>query len=349
MSFPIVARPESAYLSTPLRGYVMASIAPKEPKQEEAGAALLEKFDMAEDDSTPIPAHSQPKVETESVPVEVAEEKPKAKHAAWLSRAAKNAGLEDSEVNELSSDDLKEAIFIAGQRRAEDNAQQRVNAAGRPYDHATGRLLPSETAPEAPAAKVTDTPFSLKDVGIDEKELADFDPALTKNLTGMAKSLYEQNKQLSERIKQLEDGVGEIGKREHLRTLNATYDKLDQMFTENETTFGKGVRTKLKNDSPEFARRLAVIKEMDRLRSMNPNLSVEETFEKASSALFPSQPKEEPVKDPHGFSNGKILTPTSRRTVAPPKGKAAAEANVEAILKQRAASQTSSEDEDLPE
>lgn len=284
----------------------MANIAPKTEKQPEAGAALIEKYEAAEDpDTHPVPET----VAQEPVrPAETHAEPPAPKHPAWLARKAKQAGLDEAEIAGITTDDLKDQLLVLAEQRRE--VQQ-----DRPRND-QGQFVKQEAPPE-PAFEIAD------------KRLDDFAPELRGILTDLTKPLVDE-------IKALKKQLADVGERDQVRERNAHFDKLDQLFNENEEQFGKGRRSRLAQDSKELARRVAVINEMGRIQKADPSIPFDESFEMAAERLDyvkkaappPAAPAPAKVKDadpdPHGFSNGKMLTPTNRISAAMPKGESAA-------------------------
>ncbi len=318
----------------------MANIAPKAEKEPaDAGTQLLQKYELA-DDQEPEPVPVAATAESVAVPVETPTP-PANKHPVWLAKKAKMAGMDDQEIGELGSDDLKDALLVLGESRRD------MQQAGPARDPQTGQFVkPQEAAP------VAEPEFSLKDLGIDEKRLEIFDPEFSKILSDVTKPLLD-------RIKKLESGLGEFDKRDQARARDAHFDKLDQLFNENDTYFGKGSRSKLTKGSPEMIRRQAVINGMAAAFQTDPSLSFEENFEKVSKALTgstpapaakptspPPAPKVDP--DPKGYMNGQTVKPSNRQTKPEPKGHSAAVAAVADWRKSFVPAESTEEEDDLP-
>lgn len=274
----------------------------------DAGAAVIEKYELAdENDGLPVAAHAAAVETPAEVPAELVPEKPK--HPAWVLRKAKQSGLQEDEINSMSTDDLKDSLLVL--------AEEKRVIQDRPRND-SGQFVKPEPVPEAP--------FSMKDLGIEPNEF--MDESTTNILTKVLAPLHAE-------IKKLKAEVGEVRQRETHRDANAAFDRMDQLFTENESVYGKGTRHKLGKNTPEKDRRDAVIKLM---LSIPPEQrqTIEDDFERISNSLFgtlskttgspASTPKPaEPIVDHeteivNRFRNGSTIQPTSRQTAPPPKG-----------------------------
>lgn len=308
----------------------------------DAGTELIEKFEFPEDPNS-NPAEVKPEPVAEVKPVEpVVPVKPA--HPSYLTRAAKAAGFSDAEIDEMPTADLKEAVNIVAMTRQTDQ-RQRENDASRQRDD-SGRFVKQ---PDAPAPE-----FDLgKELGV---KTDDWNEETRAILTPVVKHLAGQ-------IAELKDQLTKVNERDQNRERNAHFDKLDQLFVQNEDLFGKGQRTDLDRDSDELARRVAVIGEMTRMQAADNGLSLKEAFHKATKRLnyvsapkpaAPAAPAPEPardvtVPDPHGFLNGSTIVPASRATKPEPKGVKLAEANLAARMRERAVAVDTTEHDELPD
>lgn len=300
-------------------------------KPTDEGTKLIEQFEMARD---------EPEVETVAAPSAepVVETPPPApKHPKWVMNAAKQAGLADDELAEMSKDDILEAVALKFGRDREMRQEL-------PRDD-SGRFAKQE-APPPPEPE-----YSLKELGIDPRDLEVFDENTQKMLTAITKPLYQQ-------VKELKEQLAEVGQRESLREADRHADLLDEMFAENEDVFGNGNRRKMNRDSVEFETRMNVIREMGAIHQTDKSLKIEDVFEKAASKVIKyvkalkgaAAPAQEaapvapaPVEPPKTngklsqeeidrFKNGRTALPANRSTAKPPKGVKAAEAAVGPIL-----------------
>lgn len=302
-----------------------------QPKPD-AGTELLQQYKMAVD------PESQPAAEETAAPATSNQSPPPAaqptapKHPSYLTRLAKQNGLDDAEIQALSADDLKEAIILSGQRKAEHQEAQR---SVRQRDPQTGRFLPvaGEAQNEPSPAPAEEKPFSLAEIGVDPAKWTEnttFADALTEVLGAVHKK-YEA------KFRQLEGGLTEFDRREQARHAQAAGDKLDQMFQSHESVFGKGTRHKLAKDSPEFVRRSMVVQAMKANFEADPQLSFEENFERASKAFVglaaASQPVPSAPVDDKNFRNGATLLPTARRFAEMKPGIKKAEMAVDEFLR----------------
>lgn len=295
---------------------------------EDAGTKLLEQFDFP-DDPANEPVEAPPAPEAKSTP----EPEAKPAHPSWLTRAAKQVGIDDAEMASMPSSDLEKAVTILAQSRAEDRRIQDAQTSRQRDEQ--GRFVKQEKPEEAPAE------FSLKDLGLDSSKWTG-EETTEQLLSSIAKPLMDQIKELKAKLSQIEE-------RDTVRERNAQYDRLDNLFNEQSTVFGKGNRQKLK-PGPELSRRKAVIGEMAAIQQADPGVSFEECFERATANLFgkPHAP-EAPEVDPKGYQNGSTIRPTVRQTKPQPKGDAAAMKAVEALMKERSMSAPTTEFDELPD
>lgn len=287
----------------------MAKKAPITPEQKvEAGKALLAEYDLDDSTTTSTTSPEPAEVIDEAIPEPVVE---KPKIPAWVSSLAREAGMSESDTDGMTAEEVKEAVALKSRinRDIESSRGQhrQLNSAGRPYDPTTGKLLPVDRAPETEPA---DSPFNLKELGIDTTKFGD-DATTEQILTAALKPLHDRNKSLEARIAHLEQH------NQH-RAAKDAGDKLDTLFDSNQTVFGKGNRDKMNPTSPEFMRRKMVIAAMKSNYESDRNLSFEDNFEMASkafSSLIPAAPKTEKpeeIPDDHGYRNGATRPPTNR-------------------------------------
>jgi hypothetical protein len=244
----------------------------------------------------------------------------------------------------MSSGELEKAIpLFAASKKQDQNDRDQLRERQRDE---SGRFTKQEDQPHA-VQPTKEEAFNLKELGIDASKWS-ADATTEQILTDVLKPLVAK-------IRELETGVKQVAERDQIRERNAHFDRLDQKVAANEALFGKGQRSELGRDSDELARRVAVINEISRINSINPNLPFNEAFDRATKRLnYVSQPKAEvkpePIDDdPHGFRNGATIQPTNRVTKPPPKGDQSAKAKVAEILKQRASSEPTTELDDLPD
>lgn len=297
------------------------------------GQALIEKYEFPDD---PGEAGLDPVVAPVADVVETPAEPARPKHPLYLSREAKKLGLEDAEIAEMATAELKDAVQTLAQVRGVD----RVADQARQRDE-TGRFVKQPEPEPVPEAE-----FSLKDLGLDLTKLPE-NPTTEDILTAFGKPLMAE-------MRKLKAELTEFKERDVQRERTAQFDKLDQLFVKNEAVFGKGTRQALKPGSPEFLRRVAVINGMAAAKQQNPNASFDEQFEAVSSALFGGlvpEPVSEPA-DRLNYTNGHTIRPTSRATKPEPKGIKTAERAVEAIIKERGINlggPENTEHDDLPD
>lgn len=297
----------------------MATETAPEPVQD-AGTQLLEDFPV---DPSTVP---EPAAEASAEPAEeVVAEPAKPVHPSWLARAAKQVGLDESEIAGMATDELRSAVDVLSKTREPEIRR----------DPETGRF--TKPAAEAEAEK----PFTLKDIGIDDSKWTEGATAV-EIATDIVKPLLAQINELKKEL----DGVKG---REHVRERDAHFDRLDKLFTQDESLFGKGTRQSLKAGTPEALRRNSVIGAMQQIKQSNPSMSLDEVFEKATGALFAGmKPQESGLADPKGFLNGHTARPTVRQTKPTPKGDKAAIEAVAQLLATRSEVYAPEQD-DLPD
>lgn len=286
------------------------------PQPEDPGKKLLEQYKMPVDPDSHPPSDPEPEVETREEPVSP----PPPKHPAWVSRAAKLAGLDDGELREMSTEDVKDAILLSKRQSDEHRDVQRDVRA---RDPRTGQFV-AQPAPEPEKA------FELADLGIDTSKWDE-----NSSTADILKQVVEP---LVKRVKQLESGLTDVDRRDQQRTAAQALDQIDKLFVQHESVFGKGGRDDLEPDSAEYTRRGMVIRAMQQNVASDPSLSFKKNFERAAKAFLTltptSPPPPAPVEDPKGFANGKTVVPTNRRFADMKPGIRKAELGIDEILRQ---------------
>src|SRR4051794_14733179 len=92
------------------------------PQPEDPGKKLLEQYKMPVDPDSHPPSEPEPEVEVRE---DSPSPPPTPKHPAWVSRAAKLAGLDDGELREMSTEDVKDAILLSKRQSDEHRDVQR--------------------------------------------------------------------------------------------------------------------------------------------------------------------------------------------------------------------------------
>jgi hypothetical protein len=208
-------------------------------------------------EKTEAKTEEKPKAEesasrTRGAPEEKAEpkvEEEKPKHPRALIRAALQLGIDEAHAESLSIDDLSEELLVRGvEARVERQA----------------KTLPEEK-------KADDG----KPAWLANED--DYEPELVATLKGMRarmEALEEQNKAL----------LADAGRRQG-EARQTVVQKLDAAFAANDAVFGKDTVQTIDKGSKEFARRQAVIDQMNRLEKAGHNLGVEDLFAKACDFL----------------------------------------------------------------
>lgn len=273
---------------------------------------------------TPAPAQqveAKPAV-TEPTPT------PAVTHPNHLIQAAKRIGMDESEYRNMNSAELRDSINLLIQTRNEErrlrgNAQS-VQQFRNPQ---TGQFVSPQAAVQ-PEAAPAPKEFSLEDAGIDIKALETVEER-SELFKTVVKPLFEQ-------LQEVKRQLAEIGTREKRREVETTMEKVDRIFSENPALYGKGSGRELDRQSPEFRRRMSVIREMEAIHNANPNIPVTDALNQAMTmfnGIMPAAPAPAPVNsDPRGFAQGTLGVPQNRDAAPAPKGHNAAVSAVQAKL-----------------
>lgn len=315
------------------------TLAPKAP-QTDAGDALLQKYELA-DENDPVETFAKTPV-VETPPAKVAEPpnnqndnsvpEPAIKHPNWVVKQAQKLGVTQQEIDSTPTDELKDQLLFAA------NQRERIehDNPGRPRDE-NGRFV---SAPPEPSAPAPEPEFSLSSLGIDPAWLNNPETPTEALLTGVLKPVVKQNNDLAKKIEKLQGEIAALYQAEQHRVMNKQFDELDTMFVSQDTIFGKGNRKKMDQNSDEFSRRMAVINEMGRIKQADQKGDSADHFALACKRLFytapsseavspaatpkPVAPATKPTSDPLGFAEGKLQRPSSLQSPPPKKGDAAA-------------------------
>lgn len=269
-------------------------------------AEQIDQFEFPVDTSS-NPQYADPEPQAPPPPPPPPAAKPA--HPAYLIRAAKQVGMDEFEIENMDTAELKDAVNLLRDSR--------------PVEQPTAK-------PSAVDAPPPQDEFEL--LGIDTRGWHDDDRAL---LGAVAKPI-------ANKLAALEKQFAELTGRERKREADAAHDRLDQMFGGDESLFGKGSRFKLPPNSPEMIRRQAVHATMKNIVARNPGLSLEDVFDRAVSALYGQSKQADEPKAPL------TLRPANRDTRPAPKGPAAAQRAVAAKLKEVVADDGDSDFDALP-
>ena len=346
---------------------------PAETPPTDPGAALLQKYAVAEDpDSTPTeqpestagapdtsgsasPTAAAPVGTPPSTPASVANDAPR--HPESLVRRARKLGFDDDDLADLDTDSLRDAVSERLASTAAERAATAVlNAAGRPYDPATGRLLPANQPAQAAEQPKGDefalgmTPDDLENAGVTR----DLHPVLQKLLAPLVaeiKALKADRDQL-------------VAEAKHRRA-GETVTRFDKQFSKHADVYGDKPFEELDPESGEYSRRQAVYAEMGRVVAAGQQTTFEKDFAKAHARLFGSFRAAAPAPAPEAkpaeangvhnrigdkFKHGHALVPTDRQPKAQPKGPRRAEEAVARKLEEaRLTDDDHDEADDLPE
>lgn len=344
-----------------------------EPKTAaEAQAALLERYEAAEDaDSLPAEERAAPapapKAEEPppSVPASIAATDPP-KHPAWLLRKAKKLGMDDDDLHELDTDELRaEVAERAAEERTVNTVKAVLNAAGQPYNPANGQLLPRNTPPGTPIASpgAADTSNAAAPGGEPSIRLGvtaqDFENAgYTVELAGLLEKAVAP---LVAKIAEQDRTIQQLAGAERSRRTGEALSALDKEFVKHPNLYGEGSINDLEPGSRELKKRMAVIRELQALPPAEQK-GIRKDFARVHGELYgdvaaPAPTPETAETNGHvnrigeKFKGGTVVKPSDGNPPTKrPKGYAAAVAGVEARIKQaQADNDESPEEDDLPD
>lgn len=284
----------------------------------DASQVLSDQYDHG-DASEPALATSpspSPPAETAATPTQPRNPDGTYAKPAPLTSEALRLGLTEGEVAAATASELREHVALL----------QRI-------EH--GRLLRSvlDRAEKPAAAAKAPEPAAVPDeFDLDSDE---FDP----KLRAMSKAL----KTALAKIDQLE-------RRDHERETHAFLNRLDTLFTADDATFGKGATDALGADSPELARRQAVMMHLNNI-PREKRTTLEKDVARIRAALFGKvtpAPTPEPApapKAPDWYEAG-LSRPSGRTAPPEPKGAARAAKAIAPILAQM---NGAAQDPDMPD
>lgn len=240
--------------------------------------------------STPAPVPASPPEEPEPPPA--------VSHPRYLIQLALDHGFSDEEIASYSSEQLGSAVYHL-QKQARELARQTSQ------ERETQRALerPRDGRPESSRPPESETGPAEEGLGIDETQ---YDPGIV--------SLFKKQ-QLE--LKLLKEKLGHLDNREQARANQTMTERVDQAFKKHEGALGKGARRDLSADSPEYARRMAILGMVDRDTS---HRSLEEKIDRAVEVLYgqspqpspPSVPTPELTRQQRRWQEGAIARPTHR-------------------------------------
>jgi hypothetical protein len=201
-------------------------------------------------------------------------------------RLAKRLGLSEEDIS--TADNLEELVaHLTEQRLATDHLSD------------LGRQPASQSGEPGTSAETITSPAD--DLGLGEDQ---FDEALV----GAFKKLQTRIQQLEARQTRAEGFMAQT------QAIKA-HQQIDIAFEKHEGLFGKGAGSEMDKDSPEFKRRVAVLREAE---SYDKRLPIAQRINKAVKTLYPSQPAEAEPAEPKQQRNGipwqeaGLAVPTSR-------------------------------------
>jgi hypothetical protein len=227
---------------------------------------------------------------------------PKHSHPDRLVRQARDLGFSDEDIATASTAELRADVTSARLEQLVSQRSETVNAA-------LERNPVPPPAPAAPASPAQEVP-----------ELSDEYDDNIRKMAGVLKDALA-------RVKALEEGVGEI-KGFHQAQANKTLtEQCDAFFAKDAARFGKGTVDEVKEDSPEYARRMAVI---EQAKKFDKNLPVAAKLQKAYEILYgasaapaPPPPTKEPTRatpTPEEWREAGLARPTRRQPDVEPEG-----------------------------
>lgn len=311
--------PEPTTPETPLAAAVPPVVTPAEQRRRD----LVEEYELPDDNPKPI----TPAAPKTAAPAAPASETPP-RHSRRLVQMAQDLGFSRADIDGSSSDELDAAVYHANralhverERQYRETAQQAATAPR------TG-AAPPPSEDDLPWGEIVDPTTQERRAAKD----ADIAEPLVRVLRDQAKA-----------IKELREQVAYLGQTEQRREVETTADRIDRFFAgQDKATFGEGAGQEMA-DGPEYARRVAVLREAERLAG--PKATKAQMLAKlnqASKNLFGTAapaapiPPSAPPPDRTREANGRFTQEQERwieAGVAKPTHRAGAE---EPLGKQRA-------------
>ncbi len=319
---------------------------------EEAKAeSLLDQYDLQEPDPVaaapePTPAITTP--EPASRPRNpdgtFASAVPSVTHPDRLIRQARDLGFDAAEVTQLTTAELRELVRDAYAERSSRDTFQAIQQ--------SRQAEPSGSQPVAQPSQQP-APSDDLDFSIDETQ---YTPEFVETVKNVGKTVHNV---LAKKLKALEDQIVALTthvRGTHEQTMREQIDDgFSQLGKEFENVFGSGAGNTLQKDSPEFIRRMAVLREIEANKKAGP---IKQAIQKYAKALFglQAQPAKrssaaEPAQtsEQDAWLEAALPRPTQRKVAPEPKGRALAEAAVaKAMRENRQQEEQPSFDEFLP-
>jgi len=236
---------------------------------------------------------------------------PVRKPSQHLVNLALDLGLSEQEVAATPADALEVAVYHLTRQQL---GRQREASIAQTINQATDRNLANEPAePET----------SLADLGLNESNYND-------DFVGFLKRMRKEH---ADEIRQLKEQVAHLQRAEGIRANESFAQKMDRLFAGDEGTFGKGDGRTLGEDSPELARRRAVLGVMQSLKVG----TVEDKYAKAYGILYGQRQAEPGLDDELArrqdeWRRGNTARPTQRSNAGEPPGVEKATRGVRAKL-----------------
>jgi hypothetical protein len=237
------------------------------------------------------------------------------KPSQYLVGMAQDLGIDPAEIAGMTPDTLEVAVYhLSKQHRANQQwARDREGSREQTRDQATDRNIAggqaaagqTEGESRTPSPPTSDDAF---DLGIDEQA---YDPALI----GAIKKMGAHAKE----IKQLKEQIGHLHRLEMVRANETFAQKMDRLFSDDESTFGKGEGRALKEDGPELARRRAVLGVMQGIKTG----TIEDKYAKAYEMLYGTRQAhtdDSLAARQDEWRRGNVARPTQRGNASEPPG-----------------------------
>jgi len=236
------------------------------------------------------------------------------KHSSRTLRMAQDLGLSDQEIAETPPDMLDDVVYHMN-RQAMKLARE----------HSTQALLQSpgdRTLAQQPPKSAGQAPPEP-----DEEGFGALEEQLDPNLMGVIKRQAKE-------MKELKAMIGQLAQHEQVRQTESMAQQIDRAFEglgeAYQGILGKGRGIELQADSPHYARRLAVLAEVQRANTPG---TMEQQITKAVKTLYGDRgPKQaaqpagrQPAARRNGYSaeeweRGGLARPTQRAGAAEPPG-----------------------------
>lgn len=253
--------------------------------------------------------HEEPEPGPVAPAVTVPATPPVPSHPRSLVRRAQDVGLTEADMTGRTSDQLEDIVYyLTKQQLAEARRTSRETTVSDALD----RHLGQAPAPEPPK----DPDQAL---GIDWGKAEDGTPYTAESYSPVVANAIRENARLKREV----DELKQFRQGQEQKELNAVQARIEKAFAEHDDVLGKGTRAEIKPESAEYARRMAVLREVDNDKS---HRSLKEKIDRAREVLFGAKKaaplaQEKPLSRlQQQWTEGGLARPTQRSSGPEPNG-----------------------------